>query len=126
MDKKQKWIEELTFELSNIMEDVNLVKSQINEKIKETNPFVDRSVYELPVTGDIEHILNEMDNWDYATIRAIYNILQHKELQSEYNSLDMEEQEEWINHKATSKLLEIDNDEDDDWTDFSSIREYLN
>lgn len=127
MDKlKQKWIEELTFEISNILEDVNLVKKQINEVIRETNPFVDRSVYELPVDGDIEHILDEMDNWDYATIRAIYNILQHKELQSEYNSLDIEEQEEWIKHKATSKLLEVENDEEDDWSDFSSIREYLN
>lgn len=126
MDKKQKWIEELTFELSNIQEDVNLVKKQINECIRENNPFIDRSVYELPVDGDIEHILNEMKNWDCRTIRAIYDILQHKELQTQFNMRNFEEQEEWVDRYVTSKLLQIENDEEDDWTDFSSIREYLN
>ena len=126
MDKKQKWIDELTFELSNILEDVNLVKSQINNKIKETNPFVDRSVYELPVDGDMEHIINEMENWDYKTIRAVYDILQHKELQTQFNMRNLEEQDEWVDRYVTSKLLQIENDEEDDWTDFSSIREYLN
>lgn len=126
MDTKQKWIDELTFELSNILEDVNLVKSQINNKIKEINPFVDRSVYELPVDGDMEHIIDEMENWDYKTIRAIYNILQHKELQTEFNMRNLEKQEEWVDGYVSSKLLELENDEEDDWTDFRSIREYLN
>ena len=126
MDKKQKWIDELTFELTNIQEDVNLVKRQINEVIRENNPFIDRSVYELSIDGDIEHILNEIDNWDYRTIRAIYDILQHKELQTQFNMRNFEEQEEWINKYVNSKLAYIDNDEKDDWNDFSSIREYLN
>lgn len=126
MDKKQKWIDELTFELTNIQEDVNLVKRQINEVIRENNPFVDRSVYELPIDGDIEHIIDEMENWDYKTIRAVYNILQHKELQTQFNMRNFEEQEEWINKYVISKLAYIDNDEKDDWNDFSSIREYLN
>lgn len=126
MDKKQKWTDELTFELTNIQEDVNLVKRQINEVIRENNPFVDRSVYEQPIDGDIEHILNEIDNWDCRTIRAIYDILQHKEFQTQFNMRNFEEQEEWINKYVDSKLAYIDNDEKDDWNDFSSIREYLN